>query len=91
MPGVCRNVHLSCVNHYCQESLKVGTDLNGHTQRRTINWRGPNPSALKLVALLARAPACIRRGPWQPSVFQFSQADLKETCQIRVTLLATVV
>ena len=50
MPAVCWNVHLSCVNHYCQESLKVGTDLQGYTQRRAINWRGPNPSALKLVA-----------------------------------------
>ena len=57
MLGVCWNVHLSCVNHYCGESLKVGTDLQGYTQRRTINRRGPNPSALKLVALVPRAPA----------------------------------
>ena len=57
MLGVCWNVHLSCVNHYCGESLKVGTDLQGYTQRRTINRRGPNPSALKLVALIPRESA----------------------------------
>lgn len=83
---------LECAFVLCESLLwgvpEVGT---GHTQRRTINRRGPNPSALKLVALVPREPAWIGRGPWQPSVFRFSQADLKETCQMRVTLLATVV
>lgn len=45
MPGVCWNVHLSCVNHYCGESLKLaqvthrGELLIGGVQTpQPLNW-----------------------------------------------------